>query len=120
MKFDHKVVLCNNEDVHSLAAELENEWAFSLLYRFKVDPAIIKKCKEDSHYTKKDWRNFIFDNYGIRIGKDLSTGTLSIKRLNFKTYEDLELGRWDKPEVIRVKNANDNYCELHLKYWQIV
>ena len=120
MKFDHKVILCDCGDINKQSAELENEWVYSLLKRFKVDPTVIDEYKTSEFASKAKWRDFLFDKYGIRIEKNLSTGKIVIKRLNFSTLEDVELGAWQSPEVVRVKNSKESYCELHLDYWHTV
>lgn len=120
MKFDKKVIRCKSEDIHTASGVAETEWISSLLKRFKVDPLIIDKAQNDIHYSKNEWRRFLFEKYGIRIEKDLATKVVVIRRLNFKTYEDIVLGQWTAPEIIRVQTKEDKYCELHLHYWQIV
>ena len=120
MKFDKKIVKCKSEDIHTMAHQIESEWILCLLRRFKVDPSVIEKAQNDIHFGKNEWRRFLFENYGIRIEKDLATKAVVIRRLNFKTYEDIVLGQWTAPEIIRVQTKEDKYCELHLRYWQIV
>lgn len=120
MKFDHKIILCNSEDLVLQQRELELDWVYSLLLRFKVDPTVIESFKTNEHFGKRKWRDFLFDKYGIRIEKNLESGEISIKRLNFSSYEDVELGKWSAPDIVRVRNKDESYCEIHLNYWQIV
>jgi len=120
MKFDYKIIQCNPEDLLSQQRQIELDWVYALLLRFKVDPTVIKEFKQNEHFSKRKWRDFLFDTYGIRIEKNLDTGEISIKRLNFSTYEDVELGRWNTPKIVRVRNKNESYCEIHLDYWHIV
>ena len=120
MNFDHKIILCNTDDVSTLSNELESEWTYSLLKRFKVDPSVIESFNTSKLASKRKWRDFLFDKYGIRIEKNLGTGKVIVKRLNFSSLEDIELGVWDPPDIVRVKNAKESFCELHLNYWQLV
>lgn len=120
MKFDHKIIQCNSEDIPTLIIEYENEWTYSLLKRFKVDPTVIDSYNTSKFASKRKWRDFLFDKYGIRIEKNLETGKVIIKRLNFSSLEDIELGKWSPPDIVRVKNKDESYCELHLDYWQLV
>lgn len=120
MKPNKKVIIkCDYADVHRIAEKEEVEWIYALLKRFKVDPKQIELFENDK-IDKTQWRNFLFEKYGILIEKDLSTGLLTIKRLNFKTTEVLLLGEWKAPEIIKVVAGKERYCELHLRTFQIV
>ena len=120
MKFDKKIVPCPSHEVYDCAQELETEWIACLLKRFKVDPVMIDRARDDDHFSKNEWRRFLFEKYGIRIEKDLVSKKVFVRRLNFKTYEDILLGQWSAPEIVRVDTKEKKYCELHLRYWQIV
>ena len=120
MKFDHKIVLCSSGDTIKLSNELESEWTFSLLKRFKVDHTVIESYNTSKFASKRKWRDFLFDKYGIRIEKNLENGKVTVKRLNFSSLEDVELGIWSPPDIVRVKNKDESYYELHLNYWQLV
>lgn len=119
MKFDHKVILCNYSDHPKEIEEAEEEWIYSLLLRFKVDPKVIKKHRKDDDF-KSEWRNFLFDTYGIRISKNIVSGEVLITRIDFRTFKTVKLGVWKKPEVVRVRNKKENHCEVRLNYWNII
>lgn len=120
MKFDIQTIRCSTEDIIETKATTEANWIIALLRRFKVDPKMIDETISNEHQSKQVWRNFLFEKYGIRIEKNLTTETVVIRRLNLRTFEDTVLGEWKKPEIVRIVKEQERYCELHLKYWNIV
>jgi hypothetical protein len=117
MKFAHKIVMCNTEDVHKIIRETEIEWIEALLLRLKLDPIKIKGAISDSGMGNLAWRDYLVIDNQINI---LKTTTETVVEKHYEDRPKVLLGRWEKPEIVRVKEGGKYYAELRLKYWQLV
>lgn len=120
MKFAEKTILCNIEDAHKIVDETRNTWIKALLLRLKLDPGRVNAAtSDDSSYGLQAWREYlVYDNH-ISISKK---GDLVLIE---KHYEDdrkpkVLLGKWEKPELVRVKEGGKWHMEVRLNYWQLV
>jgi len=116
MKFDHKIIRCDCQDIHTSAAEYRDIWVSSLLLRMRVDSEKVNKAQYDMNYTSREWRNDLFYDHGLAVIKH--PDKVEITKRNAR--ESLVIGQWKEPEVVRVNKGKERYCELHLDYWQLV
>lgn len=117
--FDVKSVECDSSKIHDKIYELETEWLTALLLRAGVSKIMINKALHDDNYSSSAWRDYLFDERGITIVKDLKEKMVSVFQISFETSEKVKIGEWTRPSIVRVKGGKPN-CKLELKYWQII
>jgi hypothetical protein len=117
MKFTDKVVLCNIEDAHKVAKETQLRWIEALLLRLKLDPIRIRAITTDTSYGSQAWRDYLVYENHISINKN---GDLVTIEKHFDDRPKVILGKWEKPEMIRVKEGGKWHMQLKLKYSQLV
>jgi len=117
--FNIKNIKCSPDIIYEKIQELETEWLTSLLIRATVPKMILKKVLDDSKYSSERWREYLFDEKGITITKDMANKKVSVFQLSFETEKQIKIGEWSFPSIIRMKE-DKNLCELELKYWQII
>lgn len=120
--FQVKTILCDISDVHKRAREMEGKWTEALLRRLGVPRLMIrKKLKND--IGNLQWRHYLFDKFQLDIVNDKKTNQVKvIKYVEGDARGKKEtIAEWSKPEVVRInKRGQRPYCELKLKYWQLV
>lgn len=119
MKFKHKVIKCEPEQVWKVCDEYRDQWIVALLTRMKVDPDKIDRIQNDPKFSKRAWRNELFFKHGIEVSKH--PDKIIIKRYQDEA-EDIILGEWRNPEIVRIKDKSGRkrHCEVRLDYWQLV
>ena len=117
MKFSHKIVMCNTEDISKVIRETEVEWLQALLLRLKLDPQKISSAISDDGIGNLAWRDYLVIDHQINI---LKTITETVVEKHYEDRPKVLLGKWEKPEIVRVKEDGKYYAELRLKYWQLV
>ena len=118
MNFSEKTVLCNTEDTHAIIRETELQWIAALLLRLKLDPARIKAMTTSgNNYSNQAWRDYLVLDCNIGITK-FATETLIEK--HFDNKPKVLLGKWQQPEIVRVKEDGKWHVELRLNYWQLI
>lgn len=118
--FSVKSVLCDSNKVHTAIQDVEDKWLESLLLRLRV-PKPMLKSRNARKMSNAQWRDYLFNNYGLNIYKHLETKKVSVYKYATATDENVKVAEWYMPEVIRVKKKNKKvHCKLKLRYWQIV
>lgn len=118
MKFSEKVVLCNIEDTQKVLADTFARWIKALLLRLKLDPMRIEAAMSDSNeYSAQLWREYMALDNHIGVSK---TGNTVVIEKHFDDRPKVLLGKWEKPELVRVKKDGKWQMEIRLNYWQLV
>jgi hypothetical protein len=117
--FGVKTAQCRPSEVFEKAVQLEAEWLDSLLLRLNI-PKIMLDKRKSGQFSNPQWRDYLFDTFGLNIYKHLSEGKIQIFKWNDQREENTLVAEWTKPEVIEKTSNAKKFCELHLKYWQIV
>jgi len=119
-RFSTKKVVCEDEDVHLATDRLQLEWLRKFLLRLKADPDKIERALNDPTYLNQDWRDYLLIKFGVDIIYNMGDKSVTVVKIHENTREEIKLAEWKKPEIIRVKNKAERYCELHLKYWSLI
>lgn len=118
--FSVKSVLCDSDKVHKTIQDVEDKWLESLLLRLRVPKPMIKS-RNAKRMSNHQWRDYLFNNFGLNIYKHLESKKVSVYKYTKTTDENVKVAEWYMPEVIRVKKKNKKvHCKLKLRYWQIV
>ena len=118
MRFAEKTILCNIEDTHRVAIETRLKWIKALLLRLKLDPARVDAITSDtSNYSAQLWREYLAFENNISISKE---GELVKIEKHYKDKPKVLLGKWEKPELVRVQSEGKWHMEVRLNYWQLV
>lgn len=115
-----KVAICSTDNLTSKIEELETEWVLSLLRSARVPQFMLDKFLNPDSYDARAWRNYLFDNYGITITKNLNDNSVDIFQVNLESGRKAKIGRWDKPEVSQLRKDGGIRYQLKLKFWQII
>ena len=108
---------CESNDLNIAIDEAEEKWLTALLLKLKVPKPVLKKRKA-GEWSNGKWRDILFNNYQINIYKNLSTSLVTVYKYSTKVDENVKVGEWKAPEVIRLKGKGK--CKLRLKCWQLV
>lgn len=117
--FSAKRIACDTNKVHAMIEAAEEQWLDSLLYRISV-PKIIVRKKKAGDMSNADWRDYLFNTFGLNIFKNLDTKTVKVFKYNVQREENTQVAEWLLPEVVYMKVGNSKKCELRLRYWQIL
>jgi hypothetical protein len=117
VKFAHKSVLCNIEDIHQTIREVEVEWVSALLLRLRLDPERVRRASEDPDYGSQAWRDYLVVEHGLNILK-LPDGIVIEK--HFPDKPKRVLGEWKTPEIVRIREGDKYHAELRLNYTQLI
>lgn len=121
-RFNVKKVKCNVSDIHTESKSMEMQWLEALLLRIGVPSLIIKRRAADK-MDNNQWRHYLLDSFKVEVHNDMSNSTVSVNKFMEGDREgELEkIAEWSSPEVIRINKMGERpYCELRLKYWQLI
>ncbi len=118
-KFGIKRVTCETDKIHNTIKETEEKWLTSLLIRASI-PKIILKKRQAGELSNQQWRDHLFNTYGMNIYKNLNTSQTQVFKYNSQSEKNVLIGEWTQPEIVYIKIGRSKTCELRLKYWQII
>lgn len=118
-EFNVRRALCDTHRVPKTVEEIERKWLESLLLRSQV-PQIMLDKKASNQLGNSQWRDYLFDYFKLNIYKHLGTQGVKVYKWKETTEENVLVGEWSKPEVVRIKQGRKTHCELRLRYWHIV
>lgn len=121
-EFNVKKLLCDTSDVNKRTREMEGQWLKAMLLRLGVSKIMLKK-KLRNEIGNQQWRHYLWDNFFLDVHNDMATGQVKVIKYLDEDQDGRKevIGEWSKPEVIRMnKKGQRPYCELRLKYWQLV
>jgi hypothetical protein len=116
--FNTKTIECDSAEIQDKMYELETEWLTAILVKSGVSKIIVKKALNDPEYSASMWRNFLFDERGITIVKELQSKNVGVFQIS-ETGQKVKIAEWIKPAISR-KKGDRSSCVLELKYWQII
>ena len=117
--FSIKSVLCDISEVNSTCEAVEGKWLEALLLRIRVPKPIIRN-RTSNKMSNPQWREYLFENFGVHITKDLGNEKVSVFKYTKATDENVKIAEWYMPEVIRVRKDKKVHCKLKLRYWQLL
>lgn len=121
-EFKVKKIKCDISDISKISSDMEGKWLQALLLRLGV-PNLMLKRKLNNRMGNQQWREYLFDSFYIDIFKDKYNEHVSVIKYveEDKDGKTETIAEWLKPETIRInKKGQRPYCELRLKYWQLV
>jgi len=119
-EFSVKSVLCDNDQVYKTIDQVEEKWLESLLLRLRV-PKPMMKSRSARNIGNAQWRDYLFNSFGLNIYKHLETKKVSVFKYTQASDENVKVGEWYAPEIVRMKKGKKKaHCKLKLRYWQIV
>jgi hypothetical protein len=118
-EFNVRRVLCDTHRVTEVEEQVEGQWLEALLLRSQV-PKLMLKRKYANRMGNAQWRDYLFDQFQLNIYKNLSTKQVKVYKWRESTNENILVGEWSRPEVVRKKQGRKTHCELRLRYWHIV
>lgn len=117
MKFSKKKVLCESHELHSTIRATQLEWLQALLLRMKLDPKKVEAGVNDQHSSSQSWRDWLVMEAGLNI---LKQGDEIIVEKHYRDKPKRLMGRWERPEIVRINEGGRYRIELRLKYWQLI
>lgn len=118
-EFKVKKVICETYQVHETVNNLEALWIQSLLLRAGI-PAPMLELKTSGKTLNQEWREYLIATWGISITKNLATQAVDVFKYNKEKEKNIPVGKWNKPEVVRMKKDGKVYCELQINQWYII
>lgn len=115
-----KAATCSTDSLISKISELESAWILSVLRKARIPQFMLDKLLNPENYDARAWRNYLFDNYGITITKNLGDGSVDMFQINLESGRKAKIGRWDKPEISQLRKDGGIKYQLKLKFWQII
>jgi len=120
--FKVKKLLCDVGDINSKSSEMERQWLEALLRRIGI-PGLMLKKRVNNTMSNIQWRHYLFTTFNLDILNDKPE-----KKVTLIKYVDGDkdgstqiIAEWSEPEVVRInKKGQRPYCELRLKYWQLI
>lgn len=117
--FEIKKALCDNHTVNETSERLKNQWIEAFLLRLGIPKIMVdKRLKGD--FGNSFWRDYLFNEFKINVYHDLASKKVSFFMYDEEKEINTKIGEWSKPEVIRFKKGDSRYCQLNLKYWQLI
>lgn len=117
MKFAEKTILCNIEDAHRVVNETRLTWIKALLLRLKLDPIRVNAAISGAGYGGASWREYLIIDNQVSISKK---GDRILIEKHYEAKPKILLGKWEKPELVRVQDKGKWHMEVRLNYWQLV